>query len=120
MSICSCLIRNFRSCHQAVKYDQWMQAQRSTDVGSRYAGLAGNGWFELVAQKLVEASRHGPNCFDRPFYVKANRFDLAFIEVGFTPNSPLWQSCQSDAVSEHIHTCPARTLLHVRHHEELE
>lgn len=88
------LIRSFCSCHQAVKYDQWMQAQRSTDVGSRYAGLAENGWSELVGQKLVEASRHGPNCFDRPFYVKANHFDLAFIEVGTTLNVPSWQFCE--------------------------
>lgn len=66
---------------QAVKYDQWLQAQRLTDAGSRYAGLAQNGWAELVGVKLQEATRHGPACFDRTFYVASNRFDLGHIEV---------------------------------------
>ena len=74
------------SCYgrQAVKYDQWLQARRVLDAGSRYARLAENGWSEIVGQKLAEAARHGPTCFDRPFYVAANRFDLAFIEVNAT------------------------------------
>lgn len=70
-----------------MKYDQWLQARHVTDAAARYAGLAQNGWAELVGEKLREAARHGPACFDRSFYVAANRFDLGFIEVTFAPEA---------------------------------
>ena len=71
---------SFRHVTQAVKYDQWQQAAHGPPA-ERYAGLAQNGWAELVGEKLTDAFRRGPACFDCAFYVGANRFDLGFIEA---------------------------------------
>lgn len=64
---------------QAKKYDEWSETAR-LGAADRFTGLARNGWTELVPVRLAEARRRGAACFDRPFYVSSNKFDLGFID----------------------------------------
>ena len=65
---------------QAVKYDEWAQTYQLAPP-ARYESLAKNGWTDLVPARVAEAQRRGMACFDRHFYINANRFDLGFIEA---------------------------------------
>ena len=73
---------------QAKKYDEWSEAAR-LGAPDRFAGLALNGWTELVAGRLEEARRRGQACFDRSFYTSANQFDLGFIDSQPDPQARL-------------------------------
>jgi hypothetical protein len=56
-----------------------------TGTSDRMASIKNNGWTKLLASKVEDAKSHGVACFDHVFYVKANHYDLQFIEKNANP-----------------------------------
>jgi hypothetical protein len=85
---------------QAVKYDQWSLEQRAANGVQRLAALAENEWTRIAPARLAEAQRRGAACFDRAFYVGANRFDLGFIDSQPDPQAAAWAHFVTAGIQE--------------------
>lgn len=92
---------------QALKYDEW-QRMSLTGTSDRMASIKNNGWTKLLASKVEDAKSHGVACFDHVFYVKANHYDLQFIEKNANPQATAWQHYIDSGIQEgrpHRFTC---------------